>query len=565
MGVMTRRTALLFVLLVLAVPVVTAAEPPRLVVILVVDQMRSGYIDDYGSHWTRGLRRLVDQGARFKDGAYPYLNTVTCVGHASISTGTVPAVHGIVLNSWLDRTATPNRMINCTDDPAHPDVSLDGRTVSGGHSASRLLVPSFGETLRKAQDGKSKVVTLSLKPRSAIMLAGHKADVAVWFDAGSWASSTAFTRSAPFVRNFVAAHPVEKDFGRTWERRLPLDRYRYPDDAPGEHAISGWTRTFPHVIDADAGSPEKNARAYDQWETTPFADAYLGAMAAEAVRDMKLGQRGVTDYLGVSFSTLDHAGHNYGPRSHEVQDVLAGLDETMGRLFDELDRLVGRDRYVVALSADHGVATLPEQLRAEGQDAGRVANKEVGARAERAIAEVLGGSGPFVARPEYTDLYLHPGVMDRLRANPEGLDRVKAAIRQVPGVADVIVSADLDARKLPADRMLAAASLSHYPGRSGDLVVIPKPNWFFVPDVKSPDAGGTTHGTAQPYDARVPVLFMGAGIVPGTYEGPAAPIDIAPTLARLCGVTLPHATGRVLEPALKAAQASAKESSAPRP
>jgi hypothetical protein len=156
-----------------------------------------------------------------------------------------------------------------------------------------------------------------------------------------------------------------------------------------------------------------------------------------------------------------------------------------------------------------------------------------------------------------------PGVIDRLRARPELLDRVRAAIREVPGVADVIVGADLDARKLPNDRVVAAAALSHYRERSGDFVILPKANWFFVPELTRADPGGTTHGTAQPYDARVPVLFMGAGITPGTYDGPAAPIDIAPTLARLCGFTLPHATGRVLEAALKA-DASAQPTRATR-
>src|SRR4051812_6281687 len=462
------------VLSLLAVPGAARAEPPRLVVILVVDQMRGDYIDDYGAQWRHGLRRLVDEGARFKDAAYPYLNTVTCVGHASISTGTVPAVHGIVLNTWWDRDATPPGDVNCTDDPNSPDITLDGRTVNGGHSARRLLVPSFGEALRRAHEHQSKVVTISLKPRSAIMLAGHSADAVVWFDDGSWATSRAFSNgTVPFVRRVVGEHPVEQDLGRTWERRLPEGQYRYKDDAPGEHAIEGWGRTFPHVIEADAGSLAKNGRAYEQWESSPFADAYLGQLAAAAVRDMKLGQRGVTDYLGVSFSTLDLVGHNYGPRSHEVQDVLAGLDETMGRLFDELDRSVGRGQYVVALSADHGVAVVPEQLRAEGLDAGRVSNKDIGTRAERAIAAALGGPGPYVARPEYTDLYLQPGVIERLRAQPALLARVQAAIRETPGVADVLVGADLDAHNLPSDRILAAAALSHYPGRSGDLVVLP--------------------------------------------------------------------------------------------
>jgi arylsulfatase A-like enzyme len=232
-----------------------------------------------------------------------------------------------------------------------------------------------------------------------------------------------------------------------------------------------------------------------------------------------------------------------------VQDVLAGLDDTIGRLLDVLDRTVGRERYVVALSADHGVATIPEQLAGDGTSAGRVSLNDLTRRAEAAIAQSLEAPGPYVARVEYTYLYLRPGVIDRLRARPGALERVKAAIAAARGIAGVLVGADLDFRHPSPDRVTEAAALSQYPPRSGDLILLPALNWFFVQGDGM--AGGTTHGTAHPYDARVPVLFYGAGIRPGTYDGPAAPIDIAPTLARLCGVDLPAATGHVLEQALR--------------
>jgi len=538
--------ALLLAPLAIVIPSSARADPPKLVVILVVDQMRNDYIDDYGGHWTKGLKRLVTEGARFRDAAYPYLNTVTCAGHASIGTGTIPAVHGIVLNAWWDRDS--QKMVSCTDDPRTPDISMDERPVPGGHSPARLLVPSFAETLWRAESEKPRVVTMSLKPRSAIMLAGHRADAAIWFDAPSWASSSAFTKGPiPFLQRFVAAHPVQRDIGRTWERRLPAADYRYTDDAVGEQPVAEWGRTFPHPI-GKPGGPADN-RFYEEWEASPYADAYLGEMAAAAVEDLRLGQRSATDFLGVSFSTLDLVGHNYGPRSHEVQDVLAALDETLGRLFGILDAKVGKGQYVVAFSADHGVATIPEQLAVDGTAAGRVSINALSARIEATMVEAFGAPGPYVARLEYTYLYLRPGVMDRLKARPDVLDRVKRAITSTPGIAGVLVASDLDAAHPPTDPVARAAALNQYGPRSADLVVLPALNFFFVQGDGPPT--GTTHGTAHPYDQRVPVLFYGAGIKAGTYDGPAAPIDIAPTLARLCGVELPTATGHVLDRALQ--------------
>jgi predicted AlkP superfamily pyrophosphatase or phosphodiesterase len=520
------------------------AEPPSLVVVLVVDQMRNDYIDDYGRHWTKGLAHLVSKGARFKDASYTYLNTVTCAGHATIGTGTVPAVHGILLNEWWDRDA--GKALSCTDDPASPTVSLDGHAVPAGHhSAARLLVPTLAETLRKDRHGRA--VTISLKPRSAIMLAGHEADAVVWFSGAGWASSTAYAKAPlPWVQRYVAAHPVERDNGKQWVRRLPAHAYRYDDDAIGEKPIAGWTGTFPHAI-GQAGPPTE--RFYDQWEASPYADAYLGELAAAAISDLKLGKGKGTDFLGVSFSSLDLVGHNFGPRSHEVQDMLAGLDETIGKLLAVLDRKVGRGRYVLALSADHGVACIPEQLQKDRIDAGRVVMDGVTAEVNQVVADAL-GEGTYVARLMYTNLYFKPGAFDRVRKHAGLLDKVKAAIMAHPGVDGVLVGADLDYRHPPADRIARAAAFSQYASRAGDLIILPKLNWFISSAAGTPAA---THGTAHPYDAGVPLVLLGKPFVPGTYAGAAAPIDIAATFAHVCGVGLPRATGRVLEPALRGA------------
>ncbi len=515
----------------------TQNRPLKLLVVLVVDQMRADYVDKFQHQWTQGLRRLVDQGAWFRQAAYPYLNTITCAGHATIATGAIPAVHGLILNAWWDRSA--GRMVSCTEDDAATTISY-GRPIKGGHSARRLLVPALGDELRAQLSPPARVVTFSLKPRSAIMLAGHHPTAVTWLDdSGAWATSSAYADApVPFIDQFIKANPIERDAGQRWERALAAREYLYAERAVGKAPPPGLGPSFPHVLKAST-----EAGFYDGWQSSPFADAYLGRLATAAVEALNLGRSESTDLLGVGFSVLDRVGHAFGPDSHEVQDVLVRLDRTVGTLLGDLDRLVGRDRYVVALSADHGVAPIPERMTAGGLDAGRVNLREIADRVEKALSAVL-GPDKYVARLEYTDLYFAPGVYEKLVAHPAAMQAVVDTLRASPGVWRVFHGEDLQERGPGQDPVRLAASRSYYPGRSGDVVIVPKPYWMSA-------ASGTTHGTSHAYDQRVPIILMGPGIVPGIYLQPASPVDIAPTLALLAGVTLAEPSGRVLAEALK--------------
>ena len=512
---------------------------PRLVVILAVDQMRTEYADQFIGHWRAGLRRLFEQGAWFTRAAYPYLNTVTCAGHATIGTGAVPSVHGMVLNDWWDRDT--QRPVHCTDDDGVSIVSY-GKPQRGGHSAARLEVPTFADEMRRQAAIAPRVVTLSIKPRSAIMLAGHAGDVVLWRQNATWATSTAFTRGpVPDVARWLTANPVDRDRTLIWDRALPRSRYLFEDSPVGKRPPEGWGDSLPHPLRGDGPSPAAGFNA--RWQASPFADEYLARLAAHLIERLQLGQRAGTDYLGISFSALDSIGHKFGPRSHEVQDALVRLDATVGRLLNVLDRAVGPDRYVLAFSSDHGVSPVPEQMAGAGHDAGRIVSLDLSRRLEDAVRKALGPTERYVARVFYTDVYFRPGVYDRLKAQPAALAAAVEALLGAPGVMRVYRSDLLAGGGYQGDPLAAAARLSHYPRRSGDLVVVPKPNW-----ISSNDAA--THGTAHPYDSRVPVVFLGAGIKGGKYDGAATPADIAPTLARVAGVTLPRATGRVLEDAL---------------
>jgi predicted AlkP superfamily pyrophosphatase or phosphodiesterase len=531
-----------------AYSVVAAGQPtapaarrgPKLAVLLVVDQMRGDYIERFGADWTGGLHRMVSEGAWFTHAAYPYLTTVTCAGHATIGTGAFPASHGIFQNAWFDRGA--NGMKSCTDDENVKPISY-GRKPGEQESAGLLLLPTFAESMRHEQH--SRVASLSVKARSAIMLAGHGGDAVTWVNRSidTWQTSTAFSPAAvPEVQTFVSANPIEADYGRTWTPQLPADRYREVDDGPGEAPPKGWTATFPHVLSGSAEDTRPDDDFYQQWERSPFADLYLGKMAAALVESMKLGAGDRTDVLLVSFSSPDLVGHAFGPRSQEVQDMYAHLDLTIGSLLNRLDALVGAGEYVVALSADHGVTDIPEQLRLKGRDSGRFDTRALTEVLERR-AQVALGPGRQVSRVSGNDVYFAPGVYTRL-TETGAIDGIVSTLAAQPGVAKVYRGEDLRRSRTASDPSLRAAALSYVLGRSGDLIIVPKTGWMFT-------AAGTTHGTASIEDQHVPILLFGRGIKPGRYEQPVTPADIAPTLAELCGIILPRADGKPLQPALQ--------------
>lgn len=505
---------------------------PRLLVVLVVDQMRFDYIEQTRDRWTRGLKRLVTEGAVFERNYYPYLQTVTCAGHATIGTGSFPATHGIILNAWWRGT----RSASCTDDSDVRSVAYEPNAEVVGHSPRELRVPTLADRLR-ARSPASRVVTLSMKPRSAIMLAG-KGGIVTWLDDRNvWATSTAFSETAhPAVQAFVDAHPRSVARGEVWDRLLSPEAYKGSDAGVGEAPPRGWTPSFPHPLAGAPGTPD--AQFDTLWETSPYADAYLGSMAASLVQSMKLGQGEAVDYLGVSFSALDYVGHAFGPASHEVQDTLIRLDRTVGDLLDALDTHVGRDRYVLGLSADHGVAPVPEARRAAGQSGGRLVTQQLLQVANDALAKAL-GPGQHVVRVEYTQLYLSAAAQEAAAENPHLLRPVVAALARVPGVARVLVSSELETRRNSKDPVVRAAALSHVHGRSGQLVVVPRAYFTVGPAT----ARGTTHGTLHPYDQHVPLVFFGHRVKAGRYQQRATPADLAPTLAATIDLAMPGIDG----------------------
>jgi predicted AlkP superfamily pyrophosphatase or phosphodiesterase len=537
-----------------------APASPKLVVLLVVDQMRGDYVDKFLGQWTGGLKRLVEEGAWFRDAAYPYAATETCVGHATISTGAFPATHGMVANAWWDREL--GKSVTCTSDSkaknsAYGGASLkDGDSESdekeGGNSGVRLAVPSFADELRFQAATRTRVVTFSLKGRAAITLAGHQADGVVWLDdsTGAWVTSNAFG-TLPFLDEYVKKNPVRKDYGKTWNLHLDKKNYLYAEEAVGAVAPDGWGHSFPHPLRGKAAGPDPDGAFYKQWKTSPFADTYLTRLAELAVDQLGLGKSGGTDFLGIAYSPLDYAGHAFGPRSWEVQDILVALDKDLGELFAHLDTEVGRGNYVVALSADHGVVPIPEDMQSTGADAGVLHLPELQERIEKAL-DPFNYAKPAVARISGSDIYFAPGVYDKLRQDHVALEAVLDGALAQPGVAAVYRAEDLRDRPASQSPTHRAFANSYFPGRSGDLFILPKPYWLMDGTALARTRSyGTGHGVPYNYDQHVPVLLMGFGIQPGQYFQPITPADIAPTFAALCGITLSSRDGHVLAEALK--------------
>jgi predicted AlkP superfamily pyrophosphatase or phosphodiesterase len=516
----------------------TKRQPPKLLVFIVVDQMRADYVDRFQKDWTGGLKRLVSDGAVFTSAAYPYLTTTTCAGHATIATGSYPRSHGIIQNQWWDRAR--GALITCTEDPRATGIGYRG-PIKNGDSAWRQQRPTLTDVVRTQRHGR--IVTLSVKDRSAVMLAGHGGDAVTWISDSleGWMTSSAYAEGPlPAVTSFVEAHPIAEDFGKIWTLTLPATDYPEADDVASEAPPRGWTRTFPHPLNGAANAPDATFLA--QWQRSPFSSAYLSRFAIALSDAFELGRRDTTDVLGVSYSGPDLLGHAFGPDSLEQHDNFIQLDRAIGALFDHLDATVGRGRWTAALSADHGVTPVPERLVAAGKDAGRINGAALRAAVEERLRTALGVDRPYVTVVNTNDFYFAPGVYEKLKNSPKILESVLQAIREQPGVARVFRGEELrDPRD--DDPLQHAAALSYFPGRSGDLVIAPKPGWMF-------SAAGTTHGNATPDDQRVPLVFLGAGIKPGHYADAATPADISPTLAAVAGVKMPKTDGHVLISAL---------------
>jgi arylsulfatase A-like enzyme len=490
---------------------------PALVLLLVVDQLARGRLD---ATLPGGLGRLLREGRVFADATLTHAVTETCPGHAAISLGLAPGHAGIPSNLLF----------------------LDGRPTYcvEGASPAFLRADALADWVRA---GGGRAVAISEKDRAAIVLGGRHPDVALWLDPS--AGFTAGPRAAPppWLARFDAAHGLAPfdaaRFPAEWTHRRD-DPRALPDDTPSEDAR--WSRTSPHPLRGAT-----LAETVQRMLHTPFADALTLDLARAAVEAERLGRRGAPDLLAVSLSANDYIGHAYGPDSQEAAASLRELDRQLGAFLSFLEARVPRGRLLVVLTADHGVAPIPEVAEALGISECRVPGGRVRGRplAERIAAEAQAVCGLDAAPEVTTDgdsaFALTPAAWAACRApRAQVLAGVAARLAQEPGIVKAWTATDLSTE--PCAGACALFRASHDPERSGDWLVQADAHCLLS---SSPD--GTGHGTPYAYDRAVPVVFWGAGVAPGTVRGLARTVDVAPTVAAELGLTPGHALdGRAL-------------------
>lgn len=508
----------------------TPRNRPKLVVGIVVDQMRYDYLyryyDKYG---TGGFRRMMDGGFNARNNHYHYAATYTGPGHAAIYTGSAPALNGIVGNDFYDRTI--GRMMYCAEDTT---VSTVGNTGAAGKMSPRnLLVTTIGDQLRLATDGKAKVVGIALKDRGAILPAGHAANGAYWFDSkdGNFISSTFYQKELPkWVQDFNARKLPEQFISQKWEPLLAMNQYTEStnDDEAYEATLPGEPKpVFPHEFAVQTGGSK-----YEVLRTSPYGDQITKELAIAALKGEKLGQNSVTDMLCVSFSSPDYIGHTFGTHAVETEDNYLRLDRQLTDLFNQLDATVGKDEWLAFLSADHGVADVPGFSQQYRIPAGVKSYGEV-SDAVKAALEKAYGPGQWMLAYFNQEIYLNYDLMaEKKVALTDAYELIKRTLLKQRGIVNVLNLHNLNGDALPEAQADLFRNV-YFPNRSGDIYVLQQAGWF------EGRAKGTTHGTSYAYDTHVPFLLYGWGVKPGQIFRRTHIYDIAPTIAALLGILEP--------------------------
>ena len=532
-----------------------ALERPKLVVGIIVDQMRYDYLyrywDKFGSG---GFRRLLGEGFSYESCHYNYVPTYTGPGHTSVYTGTTPANHGIVGNNWFERET--GRSTYVTDDKTVQAVG--GSAAAGQMSPRHNLATTITDELRLATNFQSKTIGVCIKDRGSILPAGHAASAAYWYDGtnGAFITSTFYTPTLPeWVDKFNAAGHAAQYLSQPWNTLLPIGEYTEstPDDVPWESAFRGEEKpVFPHdlpqlsatlpaAVQADkkasgekpSGAPTRNL---DLIRSTPFGNSLTADFALETLRAEQLGQRGVTDFLALSFSSTDYVGHQFGTTAIETEDTYLRLDRDLARLLDALDKQVGKGQALVFLSADHAADQAAGFLEAHQLPGGGLNTGGLRDTVQRRLVR-RHGEGKWLLDFANQQVYLNRALLTQKKLELAVVqNEVAEILRQQPHIAQAISATDLQRHAWPTGLGMYQAN-GFYAPRSGDVLFVMSPGWleaYSYPVVK-----GTTHGASWAYDTHVPLLFWGWHVRHGESNLEVKIVDIAPTLARYLHIQEP--------------------------
>ncbi|CAM4121777.1 alkaline phosphatase family protein [Cytophagaceae bacterium 50C-KIRBA] len=513
----------------------TLAKRPALVVGIVVDQMRYDYLYKYQDRYSdNGFKRLMREGLNCQDNHYNYAPTVTAAGHASVYTGTVPAVHGIVGNDWTD--VATGKKVYCTEDSTVTTVGTTGKT--GYMSPKNLWTSTITDQLRIAQNFRSKTIAIALKDRGAILPGGHTANASYWYDSkeGRWITSSFYMKELPtWVQKFNSEEKAIKYVKQGWNTLYPIETYvqSAEDNLPFEGKLpSEKTPTFPHAL--EGSNPLEIIRS------TPYGNSITKDFALKAIEEEKLGQNNATDFLAVSFSSTDYVGHAFGPQSIELEDTYLRLDRDIAELLAYLDKQFGKDRVLVFLTADHAVAEVPGYLHSKKLPGGVFEASKALTEAKIALQKEF-GSDKLIVGSENSQIYIDHQLAEKLAINRKKLHQViLAAYSKIEGTSTIVDMQDV-ANSTLIQPYKELVSNGYHPARSGDFMILLKPQWFMGGKT------GTTHSTLYAYDTHVPLLFYGWKVKPQELSSRTSISDISTTLANWLGCMEPSGSiGKII-------------------
>jgi predicted AlkP superfamily pyrophosphatase or phosphodiesterase len=517
----------------------TELKQPKLVVGIVVDQMRQDYIYRYWNKFGNGgFKKLINEGYFYRNAQYNYVPTFTGPGHASIYTGTSPATHGIIANDWYVKEE--NKITYCTDDNKVKSVGTESK--AGLMSPKNLLVTTIGDELKINTNQQAKVFAVSLKDRSSILPAGHSANGAFWFDGsnGKFISSTHYMNQLPnWVNEFNNLQLAKKYLSQGWNTLYPIidytesiaDKNNY-EAAPNKKD----TAIFPYQYSAQL---EKNN--FEIIKATPFGNTITKDLALACLKAEQLGKGKQTDMLCISFSSTDYVGHSYGPRSVEVEDVYLRLDKDLEELINTLNTSIGKDNYVVFLTADHGACDVPAHLMDLKIPGGYMDETELTKTVKTFCQNQYGDS--LIASISNQQIFLNESKMTIMKLNKFAVEHTLANFMlSIKGVAEAYPSEVLKYENYVDGSFKYLIQKGYNHVRSGNVAFSYNPAWMEYHNK------GTTHGASYSYDTHVPLLFYGANIPKGFSVRKVNIVDIAPTIATMLHVSFPNGTtGKPLE------------------
>lgn len=518
-------------------------QRPKLVVGIMVDQMRWDYLYRYYSRYSPngGFRRLLNQGFSCENTFIPYMPTITACGHTSVYTGSVPAIHGITGNAWWDYEK--NRTVYCSEDKT---VKTVGSTSTAGEMSPRNNQgTTICDELKLATNFRSKVIGIAIKDRGGILPAGHSANAAYWYDGskGSWITSTYYMNELPqWVKNFNDKKVVDEFYQNGWNTMYPIATYVQSTKDENEYEAKPFgadQKGFPYDLKRFAG---KN---YGSISSTPFGNTMTMMMAKDAISNEEMGKDSITDFLAVSFSSPDYVGHSFGPNSIEAEDTYLRLDKDLGELFDYLDKMVGKGQYLTFLTADHGVAHVPGFMTENKLPGGAVDDNKMVEDLNKQLKEKYGKGGVVLGAYNY-QISLNHTLIDTAKLDRSAIvEDIIAFVKNIKGVDRVFEISKLMDQPMNVDVKNRLANGWH-PKRSGDIQIVFAPGWI--------DGGktGTTHGLWNPYDSHIPLVWYGWGIKQGKSNREVYMTDIAATLAALLHIQMP--SGSIGKPILAVVQ-----------